>query len=166
MPDKEPIDWITVNGQHIPIYKGQSKQDAYNKAIAKHNEDKKQKDIARNKEQSDKLNNKGKSDTKYELKSDGDGWHRKPDGTYVLGHPSTSEVLGKSKITARFDGRKKQWVIYNGDEYVGTAKTISEMKEKAKKVTRKSTIKLPSRNQYGENDLAFIRETRRLRDGN
>ena len=61
MADRKPIDFITVNHQHIPIFEGESKQDAYNKAIAKYNEDTKQRQIAKNKEQADKLNGKGKS---------------------------------------------------------------------------------------------------------
>ena len=53
MAKKEPKAWITVNGQHIPIYDGESRQDAYNRAVAKHNEDVKQKQIDANKKQSD-----------------------------------------------------------------------------------------------------------------
>lgn len=52
---KEPIDWITINGKHVPIYDGESKQDAYNRAVAKHNEEVKEKQIAENKSQ---VNNK------------------------------------------------------------------------------------------------------------
>ena len=54
MSNKEPKDWITVNGKHIPIFDGESKQDAYNRAVAKSNEEKKAKEIAQNKEQADK----------------------------------------------------------------------------------------------------------------
>ena len=61
MANKEPKDWITVNGRHIPIYEGESKQDAYNKAVVKMNEDKKKADIERNKKESDKLNGKSTS---------------------------------------------------------------------------------------------------------
>lgn len=52
------IDWFTVNGKHIPIHEGESKSDAYNREIAKTNEDKKNRDIQKNKEQADKLNKK------------------------------------------------------------------------------------------------------------
>ena len=31
--DEEPEDWITINGNHIPVYKGQSKKDAVEKFI-------------------------------------------------------------------------------------------------------------------------------------
>ena len=58
MAEREVDQWITVNGKHIPIYKGESKQDAINRAIAKRNEDNKDKQIANNKKQSDELNKK------------------------------------------------------------------------------------------------------------
>lgn len=58
MAEREIERWITVNGEHIPIFKGQSVKDAVNKAIAKHNEKKKEKDIQRNKEEADRLNGK------------------------------------------------------------------------------------------------------------
>ena len=65
MAQKEPKDWITVNGKHIPIYEGESKQDAYNKAVAKMNEDKKAADIAKRKAEVDKLNGKKSDDDKF-----------------------------------------------------------------------------------------------------
>lgn len=72
MAQKEIKDWITVNHQHIPIFEGQSKQDAINKA-KKHqksvndDEDKKQKQIAENKKQADKKNNEEKGISDYGL---------------------------------------------------------------------------------------------------
>ena len=64
--------WITVNGRHILIGAGESKEDAIRRAIAQKNSDTKQKQIERNKEQADKLN--GKSDSSElklsEVKSD------------------------------------------------------------------------------------------------
>ena len=51
--------WITVNGKHVPLMEGESKQDAYNRAVAKHNEDKKAKDLARNKKEADNAKTKG-----------------------------------------------------------------------------------------------------------
>lgn len=44
-------DWITIKGVHIPIFEKESKQDAYNRQVAKSNEDIKQKQIAENKRQ-------------------------------------------------------------------------------------------------------------------
>lgn len=59
--EREIERWITVNGKHIPLYDGESSQDAYNRAIARLNEDKKQSDIERNKAQADILNGKKSS---------------------------------------------------------------------------------------------------------
>jgi len=56
MAQKEPKDWITVNGKHVPIYDGESKQDAYNRAVAKQNEETKAKQIKEAKEQRENAN--------------------------------------------------------------------------------------------------------------
>ena len=56
MTSREPVSWITVKGVHVPIFEGDSQEDAVNRAIAKYNEDKKQSDIAKNKKQADLLN--------------------------------------------------------------------------------------------------------------
>ena len=55
---REVKQWITIDGQHIPIFEGQSKQDVVNSFIAKKNEDTKEKQIAKNKAESDRLNGK------------------------------------------------------------------------------------------------------------
>ena len=56
MADREPKVWITMNGQHVPIFEGESRADAVNRAIAKNNERLKEKQIAKNKEQAVQLN--------------------------------------------------------------------------------------------------------------
>ena len=61
MAEREVEKWITVNGKHIPVFKGESQQDAYNRSVAKMNEDKKKADIERYKKESDKLNGKSTS---------------------------------------------------------------------------------------------------------
>ena len=58
MAQKEPERWITVNGRHIPVYEGETKDQAVNRYIAKQNEETKEKQIAKHKEQADKLNGK------------------------------------------------------------------------------------------------------------
>ena len=58
MSQKEVKEWITINHNHIPIYEGESRQDAYNRSIALMNENKKNTDIERNKQEADKLNGK------------------------------------------------------------------------------------------------------------
>lgn len=62
MADREPTGWITVNGIHVPLYEGESKEDSINKAIAKHNEAKRESDISKAKAQADALNGKKQSD--------------------------------------------------------------------------------------------------------
>ena len=60
-------DWITVNGRHILIGEGESKQDAINRAIAQKNEDTKERQIKNAKEQADKLNAEKNAETKSEF---------------------------------------------------------------------------------------------------
>lgn len=55
---REIEQWVTINGTHVPIYSGESKQDAINRAIAEKNEDTKNAQIVKNKEQADRLNGK------------------------------------------------------------------------------------------------------------
>lgn len=59
MSQKEPIDWITVNGAHVPLYDGESKEQAISRhlSIIKAEKDK-ELQIAKNKEQADRLNGK------------------------------------------------------------------------------------------------------------
>ena len=95
MADKEPIGWITVNGVHVPLYEGESKEDAVNRAIAKHNEDKKESDIAKAKEQSDKLNGKQSNEQKIaELQKKKD---------------ETQSFLQKGLIQQEIDMLKANW---------------------------------------------------------
>ena len=70
--EKEPVGWVTVNGNHVPIFEGESKEDAVARSIG-NNEDKKNEQIAKNKKQADKLNGK-KSVSEDELKSQSTDW--------------------------------------------------------------------------------------------
>lgn len=62
MAERKVKAWITVNGVHVPIFEGESKEDAVKRSIskakenAKANEDQKEKDIAKNKAIKDKMN--------------------------------------------------------------------------------------------------------------
>lgn len=94
MAEREIKGWITVNGKHLPIYDRESKQDVYNKAVAKSNEDKKEKDIKRNKEQVDKL--KGKT-TKEKVPTNG-----KP-VTYK-GYGVDYDIYGHGEYSVQYDG--------------------------------------------------------------
>lgn len=55
MAEREVQQWITVNGRHVPLYAGESKEDAVKRAFAS-DADKKEKQIAANKKQADEMN--------------------------------------------------------------------------------------------------------------
>jgi len=69
MADSKDLQWITVNGKHIPIGAGETKADAIRKAfgdnrsVADHNEDVKEQQIAKAKAERDRLNGKSNSDS-------------------------------------------------------------------------------------------------------
>ena len=65
--NREVKQWITIDGNHVPIYKGETKQDAFNRSVAMMNENKKKADIAKAKEQADALNNPSKIKDKIKL---------------------------------------------------------------------------------------------------
>lgn len=58
MTEHEIERWITVNGARVPIFAGESSQDAVNRHIAHQNANKQESDIVKAKEEADKLNNK------------------------------------------------------------------------------------------------------------
>ena len=64
MADREVSSWITINGQHVPIFKGETKEDAAKRAIKRSQENikkdgsEKDKQIKKNKAEKDKLNGK------------------------------------------------------------------------------------------------------------
>lgn len=70
MAERKIKQWITINGVHVPIYEGESKEDAVKRSISKAkenvkaNEDQKAKDIAKNKVEKDKLNGKAVDEAK------------------------------------------------------------------------------------------------------
>ena len=64
MEKREVKQWITVNGNHIPLYDGDTKEQAVSRYIANKNESIKNKQIAENKKQTDKLSNKGNNSIK------------------------------------------------------------------------------------------------------
>ena len=59
------VKWITVNGVHVAVYEGESDKDAYNRHVAKSNEETKQKQIAGYQKNIDKLNNLKSGKLKY-----------------------------------------------------------------------------------------------------
>lgn len=113
MADREPIGWITVNGVHVPLFEGESKQDAINRAIAKHNEDKKSSDITKAKEEADKLSREQKIAELEKQKE------------------QTLGLLAKAKIQTEIDmlkanwkGTKEEWIAQRN------AKLEAERKQK------------------------------------
>ena len=56
--DAKIVGWITVNGKHIPLREGESKKDAINRAVAKDNEDIKEKQIAQREKEIKERNGK------------------------------------------------------------------------------------------------------------
>lgn len=62
----EIVRWVTMHGNHIPIYDGDSEQDAINRFIAKKNEQTKHAQIHKNKKMADKLNGKVVAPTNVE----------------------------------------------------------------------------------------------------
>lgn len=121
---KEVKQWITVNGQHVPIFEGQSKQDAIDKAL-KHqknvdkDEDKKEKQISQNKKEAEKLNKADtntsteKITTSEELKNITDEMIKNKDfskfGDYLSKH---RKEFGLSKSE---DAYMAAYQIINGD---------------------------------------------------
>lgn len=93
MADKKVKQWITINGVHVPIYEGESKDDAVKRAInrgsenAKNNEDLKEKQIAKNKAQKDELNGK-KAASKSEYPTTSKGWGKYIQDTIFKEYPN------------------------------------------------------------------------------
>ena len=91
-------EWITVNGRHIMIGSGESREEAINRAIANKNADKKNEQIAKNKEQADKLN--GKSSVQKSIydsasqKMFGKSW-------FDLNRDEKTEVVQKYEMRAK-----------------------------------------------------------------
>ena len=53
------VGWITVNGVHVPLKDGESKDDAVKRSLeVRKEEEAKEKQIAKQKEEADKLNDK------------------------------------------------------------------------------------------------------------
>ena len=74
MATKEPESWITVNGKHIPIGAGETKEEAINKALNK-DADNKERQIKQNEEEAKKLNAERQEPAQIEKQyKDADDW--------------------------------------------------------------------------------------------
>lgn len=122
---REVESWITVNGQHIPIFKGESKQDAVNRAIANKNEDTKEKQIAKAKEQADKLN--GKDVITHEHPKN----QQSTKVTVKKKKPTPEEVANLKKLYEQVQIAKEDLKDIDGDD------AREQWKEKIKRLTKK-----------------------------
>ena len=96
---KEPIDWITVFGNHIPIYAGQSTDDAVKSFINKNKsqDDKnKERQIAENKKEADEKNEKEDYVGKHTVYRAGDLSGSGTGFIYFATDKETADRYGKS----------------------------------------------------------------------
>ena len=113
MADREPKAWITVNGVHIPLFDGQSKEDAVKEHFgrqAKHDSDSKEKQIAKQKEVADKKNSE-KETPKYEDADDFNDFIKKNIKLLRTSHKSMDEI-------------KQDWYATRQSEEVKSLKEI------------------------------------------
>ena len=137
MSDRD-IQWVTINGQHIPIGAGESKDEAVKKFLAEKKEDnidRQEKQIANNKKVADELNkdNKGKStqekhgEAVKELSKD-----KYPDGTYDTSTYKTVEYedgyqvtfcqIGDNYNAVDYDARVNEFLSASSDGRVSAGK--------------------------------------------
>ena len=106
MENREPVAWITVNGNHVPLFEGESKQDAVNRSVAERNEAAKEKQIARNKAEADVLNGK----TKGMMKTIQDKLSQpKPDYDDIANDINDNTETGGYFSTTDKDGKVTIW---------------------------------------------------------
>lgn len=55
MASREIMRWVTINGVHVPIYEGESKQDVVNRFVAERNEMTKHEQIMKNKDYKEQI---------------------------------------------------------------------------------------------------------------
>ena len=127
---KEVKQWITVNGQHVPIFEGQSKQDAIDKAL-KHqknvdkDEDKKEKQIQANKKEADRLNGK-KSDGIKHMTADEFNREAKRQGIDISSEDIEEYVTSSyggvqlgDKISKLIDNAPEEMKVHDKETYRG-----------------------------------------------
>lgn len=141
MAQKEVKQWITMNGKHIPIFEGESKEDAINRAIAKSNEDKKNSDIQNRKKETDKFTAEKNGSIKEDaVKKVVQNMSKKLDKKPSVDKKDVDELTKKkdalkdTKLNAKpvtqkeIDNQKAQWKSWKeGDEVVYTAEKEFDM---------------------------------------
>ena len=130
MANDGDIQWITVNGQHIPLGAGESKEDAIKRAFGKKEDpiDKQQREIAERQAEKDRLNEdrKGKStqdehkEAVNELSKD-----KYEDGTYDIsnfkpveyesGYQVTFCQIGDNYSAKDYDSRVNEFLAKSSD---------------------------------------------------
>jgi len=113
MSERKIVDWFTMNGKHVPIYEGESKQDAVNRSIVNDNEDKKSAQISKNKAQADNLNKDAKIKA---LKAE---------------YENTKGLIAKARIQRKIDMLESNWQGTE-EEYIAHKHKQAE-EEKAKR---------------------------------
>lgn len=132
MSERKIVDWFTMNGKHIPIFEGESKQDAINRSIARDNEDKKNKDIENAKKQAEKAAGKSslKTDEKEQKKPTPkkEVEKEKPD-TEVTKKPDTKQVNADTKSTDQAKQQVKAADDIYGVQYYGYPTKLSQISD-------------------------------------
>ena len=104
---KEVKQWITINGKHVPIYDGESQQDAYNRTVAKDNEDTKERQIAKRTAEIAQLNPNGK-EARDEVQAKKAWEYFKDMSPELLDKYEEQELLNKNYITSEINHRLEQ----------------------------------------------------------
>ena len=107
MASDKDIQWITVNGRHIPLHSGESKADAIKRAVGdtvNNNEDEKEKQLARNKAEKDSINKKSNladegTQTEHKNAIKELNQSKYPDGTYDIHTKTTKEFDSGYQVT-------------------------------------------------------------------
>ena len=121
---REVKDWITINGQHVPIYEGESKQDAYNRSVAKYNEDKKESDIAKQKEQ-----------VKDRLKAE------------ISKNKSIKDTLTGKKSDESLEEKRMKWLRLHGTEKERKEANLYFLNKEAKEIQAKKDAEKTKRKE-------------------
>ena len=160
MAEREVEKWITVNGKHVPVYKGESSQDAFNRATVKQAEDKKARDIARNQEAANKASGKASSLAKSSEEA--------PDGYKTFSDKDLEKDLGEFFETTKY-WKDEDWTKYIESKF--SKNTKAEWNDEQLKWLRDSWVdpKMSDTERavlaYGDGRWAPIGRLR-IKDGN
>ena len=118
----DDIQWITVNGRHIPLGAGESKEDAIKRAF-----DDKERQIANNKKEADRLN-KGRvvsTQEKHEKAIEELSKDKYEDGTYNIntlktvdyedGYQVTFCQIGDNYSAKEYDAKVNEFLSFSSD---------------------------------------------------